>query len=207
LKSIEGIVSLLRAYPEVVAKDEVDYNSLLRSAAGRIQTILLQFDELRLNSEKPLNLRAVELPKMVERVIEPFRPKLTLHGIELKMQINQKGQFHSDVARIETIFSELVANAINFNDREKKIREMSIYITASSSSCSIQVHDNGIGIRNEDIGKVFDLFFRGHECSAGSGLGLFIARQNTEKLKGILTVQSALRSKTMFSLWIPNRIR
>jgi signal transduction histidine kinase len=205
LKSMEGVVKLLREYPEVVSNDPIDYNLMLKNAADRMRTIVFQFEELRINSERPLNIKVADFHKMIGRVVFPFEQRLKELSIQLKVHINQRGDFHSDITRIETILSELIANAINFQDNDKTSKEICVYVTASASSCSIQVHDNGMGIRESDLGKIFNLFYRASESSQGSGLGLFIARQITDKLKGTLTVQSTLKSKTVFSLWVPNR--
>jgi hypothetical protein len=207
LKSMEGIVKLLKKYPNLIVTDKVDYRQLLRGEARRLQTIVSHFDEMRLNAEKPLTITAIDVPKMADRIMKPFHPRFEALEIKANTLINQKGQFLSDAARIETVVSELVLNAIKFHDPAEGKRVISMYITASPASCSIQVHDNGMGIRTEDLSKVFDLFFRGNEKSDGTGLGLFVAKQITEKMRGTLTAQSAPGKNTIFSLWIPNRKR
>lgn len=205
LKSMEGVVKLLRNYPDLVATDTIDYRQLLKGEARRLQNIVSHFDEMRLNSEKPLNTTIVDLAKLVERVVERFTPGITAYSIKAETLINQKSHFVSDAARIETIVSELVLNAIKFHDTAKSQRRISVYITASHASCSIQVHDNGLGIRAEHLTRVFDLFFRGNEKSDGTGLGLFVAKQITDKLRGTITAHSAPGRNTIFSIWIPNR--
>jgi signal transduction histidine kinase len=207
LKSLEGVVKLLSQYPNEISNDSLDYNGMLRGAAKRLREIVFQFEELRMNADKPLNVSEADFSKMMQRVLLPFESRLKTVSIQVNVHINQKGEFRSDISRIETIVSELISNAINFHDDQKIKREIQVYITASPSSCSIQVHDNGLGIRSMDLGKVFNLFFRGNETAQGSGLGLFIAHQITEKLKGTLTVQSTPKCKTIFSLWVPNRLR
>ncbi|MCI0750209.1 MAG: HAMP domain-containing histidine kinase, partial [Flammeovirgaceae bacterium] len=58
--------------------------------------------------------------------------------------------------------------------------------------------DNGIGIAEEYVEKIFRMFFRANADSKGSGLGLYIVKGVVEKLKGTLSVQSTLGEGTSF---------
>jgi signal transduction histidine kinase len=68
----------------------------------------------------------------------------------------------------------------------------------------ISFKDNGVGIHEEYIDKIFKMFFRANADSKGSGLGLYIVKSAIEKLRGTVHVQSALGSGTEFIITIPN---
>lgn len=68
----------------------------------------------------------------------------------------------------------------------------------------IQVTDNGIGIDNIYLSRIFDMFFRASENSQGSGLGLYITKQVVNKLKGTITVTSELKKGTSFFIYLPH---
>ncbi len=203
LKSIEGLVGLLKEHPEV-AGDGSNYRALLKTEAERLQSIVFHFNELRINAEKDVCPRVIDVEMLLARVIHPFRSQLLKDDISLQTHINQKGDLITDSSRLEPILTELITNAIQFQDHTKEKKEIWIYVTASPSSCSIQVHDNGIGIRENDARKVFGLFFRGSVSSRGSGLGLFVVSQLVEKLGGSISVQAIPERGTIFSILIPN---
>jgi signal transduction histidine kinase len=64
--------------------------------------------------------------------------------------------------------------------------------------------DNGKGIDNAHLDKIFDMFFRASADSYGSGLGLYITRQVVKKLNGTIRVQSELGQGTQFIITLPN---
>ena len=68
----------------------------------------------------------------------------------------------------------------------------------------ITVKDNGIGISEKHVTKIFDMFYRASENSKGSGLGLYIAKETITKLGGTIKVQSEFGISTTFEITIPN---
>ncbi|MBL7874140.1 MAG: HAMP domain-containing histidine kinase, partial [Cyclobacteriaceae bacterium] len=65
--------------------------------------------------------------------------------------------------------------------------------------------DNGIGISEENLSKIFEMFYRASEQSEGSGLGLYIVKNAVEKLGGHLNVSSRLNEGTTFEIVLPNK--
>ena len=112
--------------------------------------------------------------------------------------------FYSDPWRIAEIFRNLVSNAIKY--RNLKITEPSIDIdiTIDDSHCHIIFKDNGIGIGQASLSKIFDMFYRASEQSEGSGLGLYIVKNAADKMGGEVTVDSELGKGTAFRISLPN---
>jgi len=73
-----------------------------------------------------------------------------------------------------------------------------------SDSFSVTVEDNGIGISDKYIDKIFDMFYRATESSDGSGLGLYIVKETVDRLKGKIDVQSRPEEGTRFKVEFPN---
>jgi signal transduction histidine kinase len=68
----------------------------------------------------------------------------------------------------------------------------------------IKVEDNGHGIAPEHQEKVFDMFYRATDRSPGSGLGLYIVKEITQKLGGKISFDSKLHKGSTFDLLLPN---
>ena len=68
----------------------------------------------------------------------------------------------------------------------------------------IEIKDNGIGIAKEHLPYIFNMFYRAHTKSIGSGLGLYIVNEAITKLGGRVEVQSVLGKGSTFILTIPN---
>ncbi|MCK5705311.1 MAG: HAMP domain-containing histidine kinase, partial [Cyclobacteriaceae bacterium] len=72
------------------------------------------------------------------------------------------------------------------------------------SNCVIEVSDNGIGISEDYLPKIFEMFFRATEEFSGSGIGLYIVKETVEKLKGTIKVKSKTRQGSTFKIVLPN---
>ena len=69
----------------------------------------------------------------------------------------------------------------------------------------ITVEDNGQGIHDSQIDKIFDIFYRGNESSKGSGLCLYLVKEIVQKLNGSVEVKSHIGKGSIFSIILPNQ--
>ena len=110
----------------------------------------------------------------------------------------------ADVNVISQLFANLISNAIKYSDPEKESFIKISGYNESGNSVYI-VEDNGIGIREKDISKIFDIFFRGKMSSKdGYGLGLAIVKRIIELHKGQIWVESKVGVGSKFFVSIPN---
>ena len=68
----------------------------------------------------------------------------------------------------------------------------------------MNIADNGKGIPEKIKNRVFEMFYRGHPDSSGSGLGLFIVKNALEKMKGKISFESREGNGTSFTVYIPS---
>jgi signal transduction histidine kinase len=114
----------------------------------------------------------------------------------------------TDGDKVKQIVYCLVDNAIKFT--EAGAVRVFLRVVAESSRLEIEVADTGLGIPEDQIWQIFDLFrqidsssTRGHE---GAGLGLYIVKNNTELLGGELKVRSEVGKGSVFAVTLPIRI-
>jgi signal transduction histidine kinase len=81
---------------------------------------------------------------------------------------------------------------------------MKINVTVDKEKAVINFEDNGIGIDQEYISRVFDMFFRATMQREGAGLGLYIVKETVDKLKGTIRIESEMGEGTRFFIEIPN---
>jgi signal transduction histidine kinase len=112
--------------------------------------------------------------------------------------------FYSDYSRLLIIFNNIISNAVRYRDRWKEDSYLKIDLHTTADLATITFEDNGVGIANEYIDRIFKMFFRANADSKGSGLGLYIVKGAVEKLNGSIQVQSALGEGTKFLIQVPN---
>ena len=113
--------------------------------------------------------------------------------------------FHSDVWRIREVFRNLISNAIKYADPEKDCSFVAIDITINDMFAKIRVEDNGIGIDDESLPKIFEMFYRATTKAEGSGIGLYIVKNAIEKLGGEIKIDSKSTVGTTFDIILPNQ--
>ncbi|MGE5499055.1 MAG: GAF domain-containing protein [Syntrophothermus sp.] len=107
-----------------------------------------------------------------------------------------------DKRLIQYIFNNLLINAVNYSIDNGEIR---FEIFASDEKLTFSVKDNGIGIPEEDIVRLFEQFYRGKNTTniPGTGLGLSIVKRCVELHNGTIKVESRVGAGTVFTVVIP----
>lgn len=143
----------------------------------------------------------VNLNETIEEVILQHRHIKEANEIQIHKDLSVKN-INSDPLRIKIILNNLVSNAIKYSDKNKSTRFIQIKIFSFNAFLKIEVQDNGIGIKDEYIDKVFDMFFVTNS-NLGSGLGLYITKEAVDNLNGSITVCSKFNVGTTFTVLIP----
>lgn len=113
--------------------------------------------------------------------------------------------FHSDPWRIGEIFRNLVSNAIKYRNLREPEAIIGVQVEVNEFECRIEFSDNGIGIDETNLQRIFEMFYRASEQSEGSGLGLYIVRNAVDKLGGEVSVESKVGVGTRFRITLPQQ--
>jgi signal transduction histidine kinase len=157
------------------------------------------------NLKMEVNIRKVNLHEIIDQT---FTELSYLEGArEVKRCVKIEGiEFYSDHWRICEIFRNLISNAIKYRQLYTEGSEIQIKIHVDHLRADISFSDNGIGIDDKNLTKIFDMFYRATEQSDGSGIGLYIVKNAVDKLGGQINVASKVDQGTRFSILLPNRI-
>lgn len=151
----------------------------------------------------PPKYEDVELLRIAKDTITFLKPQSDKKSIALKISKLDDCVTFADKEMIRLILRNLVANAIKFTPHEGTI---TIEISKLENEAKVSVIDTGIGIKEENIKKIFSnqpITTRGTENEKGTGLGLMLCRDFVEKNKGRIWVTSELGKGSTFSFTIP----
>ena len=148
-----------------------------------------------------------EFPQSIEKVMQSVKPLADAKNLDVILSIAPEiSEIVSDQRRVEQILINLLNNAIKFTDKGQIKTECSIH----ENRLITTVTDTGIGIKEEDLAKLFKEFQqidtglnRRHE---GTGLGLSISKKLVELLGGRIWVESELGRGSAFSFSLPLEI-
>lgn len=151
---------------------------------------------------KITNFNIAEELSNVERILTY---KLRKDQITLSKKIQTNQILYGDSIKFNQFMSNIIINAIQacaLNNIQKKIIELTTLI--ESDTLIIKVKDNGIGIKNEIIDKIYEPLFTTKNPTDGTGLGLYITKKIIEEdFKGTIHCYSTYKKGTTFIIKIP----
>lgn len=150
-----------------------------------------------------MDKKIFELDKLLEEIVAPYKEIASYQEKEMILKVERDVSFMGDRERIHQMMVILLDNAMKYTNEGGHIQ---IDCTQTSSSIRIQVKDDGIGVKEEDIPKLFDRFYQGDKArstSEGAGLGLSIANWIVEKHYGKISVESKWGDGTCFEVIFP----
>lgn len=143
-----------------------------------------------------------DLSTLVQEVIRQFEPQLARNGGKLDARIEPSVTGFWDAPRIDQVVTNLLSNAIKYGGG----MPIEIAVEASAAHARLVVRDQGIGISDEDQGRIFGRFERAASLSYGGlGLGLFISAQIVRAHGGTIRVASAPARGSVFTVELPRR--
>lgn len=193
-----------------------------RDRAQHLQVIATECDRQISLVSNVLDLSQIEAGKNryqfaetdVARVLEELADQQStaagLKRITLELDVEPGlPSVNSNLDALQRVFRELTDNAIKYTSDGGRVR---ISASAGESEIEIRITDNGCGIHHEDIGFVFDRFFRARpgdkspdptNSSGGAGLGLYVSRRIVEQLGGSIQAAAADDGGTVMTVRLP----
>ena len=204
LMSILGVVQLSKAIKK--SKEVEHYFDIINTCVIRLDTFIINIIDYYKNSNAGERKDKIDFKDLALKVIDSL--KNIDPNVVFESEVEQTGEFISDLFRLEVALKNLVSNAIKYqNQANKEAHRIQIKIKANEKEVCILIKDNGIGIAKAHVENIFKLFFRTGNLNnkEGSGIGLYIVKEAVEKIKGSISVESTPFEGTSFKIVIPNQ--
>ncbi|WP_017637233.1 ATP-binding protein, partial [Staphylococcus sp. E463] len=139
----------------------------------------------------------------IDELIKPLIMKYRVHFIEQNTKIHYQSvddNVLTDAQWASILIEQLLNNALKY------ARGKDIWINFNSETKQLYIKDNGIGISQADLPKIFDKGYSGYNGSlneSSSGIGLFIVKHISQHLNLNVEVESKLNSGTQFTIDFP----
>lgn len=169
------------------------YFDIITRNCDRINQLITEM----LNSSKPAELKftSYSLKNIMEESLELANDRIALKGIKVEKQFDTEGRkVFIDPEKIKIALLNIVINAVEAMEPKKGI--LTIKNEVRNSKCLISISDNGAGISNENLRKLFDPFYSGKP--KGMGLGLTTSQNIVLNHKGTIDVESEPGKGTTF---------
>jgi signal transduction histidine kinase len=206
LTTIQSAVGLLERARERL--DPLEHRAL-ELADGELKRIRGMVEELltlaQMDSwQYQLEVGPTDLGRIVQTAIESVKSKAERFGTEIHFADADEHRCVCDAQKLYQVFLNLLDNAIKYSEAGTRV---DITIEESVSSLTVEVRDTGVGIPEEDLGQLFERFYRVEKdrsrATGGSGLGLAISKQIIEMHGGDISVESEVGVGSTFKVCIP----
>jgi signal transduction histidine kinase len=203
LSSILGTVEILEN-ENFIKKKGLQFLTILKENTERLKKLterILKLSEIESvrNSLKEI----VDLTKLGEEVVKKFENQFKEKGLEFTYEIQENTKIRGNYFLLEDVLINLLENAMKYTESGR----VSLKIFKDEKYAYIEVEDTGKGIREENIDKIFEPFYREdrsrNENVKGTGLGLTITKRIVDMHSGEIKVESKPGAGTKFTLKFP----
>lgn len=177
-------------------------NSTVRQLSSLL-TNLLQWSRIQNKTIDP-HLTEINVLETLEEVLSLLLGNINEKDINLIINVDKNGRAIADGNMLQTIFRNLISNAIKFTPENGRI---AINSMQKKDNLELSVSDTGIGIKEEDISKLFNseqnFTTKGTNNEPGTGLGLNLVHEFVQLIGGKLWVRSEVGRGTTFYFTLP----
>ncbi|MFN3851994.1 MAG: ATP-binding protein [Spirosomataceae bacterium] len=210
INAIIGMTHLL--YDTNPSKKQVEYLSAINYSADLLLSLVsdvLDISKIEAGEMK-LSEQTFSLKDLINSTLQTFR--LRLQGKDVKLILEFDDEIENDVVGDSTfvtqILMNLLSNAVKFTERGKIGVQVSLLCRLGDFLMTeIKVFDTGIGITQQNIGRIFDSFRQADQDVkvkyGGTGLGLAIVKQLVNLHGGEISVESQVNEGTTFTFTLP----
>jgi signal transduction histidine kinase len=139
-----------------------------------------------------LHVQPIDLRDVVGQSVETYLAPAQADGVVLEMDDLPSLPVQADPSRLSQVFDNLLSNAVKFTTAPARIR---VSGRIEGSRVVVSVHDEGAGMRPQDVARLFQPFTQVHDTMqstrGGTGLGLYVSRGIVEALGGSVRAESA----------------
>lgn len=201
LANIIGILNLANMQLPESAQNE--YFAMIESCVNKMDAFIHKTIEYYKGIRLDDIHETVDFMKMFSDSIELCNMQNPL--IVFDVHVEQPVPFRCDAFRLSVILNNLISNAVKYQRTEEPNPIVRLSAVVTEKKATIYIEDNGVGIIEEHLNKIFQIFFRSTDFKNGLGIGLYIVKEALTRIGGEISVASEYGKGTSFTLTIPNQ--
>lgn len=209
ISNIEGLVITLKSILEeegIMQKEIEDIIGMMANSVIRFKQTILDLTEIT-KSQKNIeqDIFLLNCTEIVEDVMDSIRSMIEDKNAIIHINTEKCSEIKFSRKNLKSIIYNLISNGIKYSSPE---RRPEIFITAENLEefILLTVKDNGLGIKKEDLNKVFSMFKRLHDHVEGTGVGLYIVKRIIDNTGGKIEVESEIGKGSVFKVYFKNTI-
>ncbi|MDP9731098.1 UNVERIFIED_ORG: CHASE3 domain sensor protein [Rhizobium sp. SORGH_AS260] len=190
-----------------VEEDIPEAIGFIRSSTRKMDQLINAILKISRDGQRKLQPEKVDIETLLSSLSETVRHQITANGGEIHVD-TPKLTVVTDRISLDQILGNLLDNAVKYQMPGRPLRLTARAYPAGRGAIAIEIGDNGRGIGEQDLERVFELFRRaGEQDQPGEGIGLAHVRSLIRNLGGDIRVESRLGEGSTFILLLPSDLR
>lgn len=203
---LHSAMGLIKLAETADAKDRDKYITLIGKSLQKLDSLIEEVNSFYKNDKLAIVHEQIDLESLFKAELEDLKNLPGAENIRFDFVFKSTSDLFLDSIRLRTIITNILSNSIKYTDPRKHDRFILLEAEVNESTCKLKISDNGVGIEEKHLDKIFDMFYRGTSESHGTGLGLYIVKDTIDRLNGKVEVHSKVGKGTAFEITLPNFI-
>ncbi len=202
LLSIKGIIQLIPV-KEKISGGAAKYLQMAEKSVNRLDQTIQEILDYSRNARLDLKLSSFSLVQMIEGIFADLR-YANEYPVSFSLEVSGSTKIQSDKYRMDTLLKNVIGNAVKYRNPDSLEHWVKVSVSSRNNQHIIRVSDNGTGITEKSMPKIFDMFYRGSSSVSGTGLGLYICKEIVVRLEGTIEVESVYGVGSSFTITVPS---
>jgi len=203
LSGILGAIRVVKHLDSIEDMKEMLY--LMENSVKKLDTFILSVHDYYNLQRGELKIVEIDLEKVVKDLKDIYNIYSNANEITFTTFVKQSEVFRCDETSLKLILNNLLSNAFKYQRKGNTHKEVELIAEVDKSIAYFSIKDNGIGIAQNHLGEIFNLFYRATTTEAGSGFGLYNVKDALLKLNGEIKVESVVDEGATFKVSIPSK--
>ena len=200
---VDGLLYWGKENPEILQKNLKKNLQFISQQADAINSIIKHMRSLIYQEKSPST--PIRVNPVVQKACSFIEQRMNSHGIVLQLNLTSKNPAVWAIETpLEQVVLNLVTNAIHALDRiDKEDKCVEVRTRTRNESCLIEIADNGPGIPEDHLARIFDPLFTTEQNGKGMGLGLAIVEELLRQFKGSIKASNRKQGGVLMTVQIP----
>ncbi len=201
LSSLQGLIGLVKLETDDSIRGQ--YYMMMEKSIKRLDQFIRDIIDYSRNTRVDLRREKMNIPEMIQSVFDDLHYMEHAADFILESTVAQSVPYYHDETRLRIVLRNLLSNALRYGFKDEGEKKLVISGEVTEEELQLTFRDFGPGIGQEHRENIFKMFYRAHENSEGTGLGLYIVKETLEKMGGSISLDSS-EEGTIFTIHVPN---
>mgnify|MGYP002777802822 CR=1 FL=1 len=201
IASVLGLTNLARL--EMTDPKGLELVGMIEQRVKKLDEVIGDILRLSRSKQSKVQLTTVSLDALIDEVVADVKFAKNAPDIRLIYERSPDHVFVADFTLMKTVFGNLFSNAVKYHRIPQDDPYIKVTYKEKPGAVALTVEDNGQGIRQENLDRIFDMFYRASTHSDGTGLGLYIVKEALTKMHASVEVRSQVEKGTTFTITVP----